>query len=68
VEAPARKGSKQPKEGEEEAKEPQQDWKKGIIDNYSYSGKEKKACKQCGEYSPFFKNECSHCKYKFPKT
>ena len=39
-----------------------------IINGYSYSGKERKGCKKCGEVNPFFKNECKVCNYKFPKT
>lgn len=36
--------------------------------DYSYSGKERKVCKKCGEVNPFFRNECSKCRFKFPKT
>jgi hypothetical protein len=32
--------------------------KQRILKEYSFSGKERKVCKKCGEVNSFFKNEC----------
>ena len=42
--------------------------KQRSLTEYTYSGRERKSCKKCGEINPFFRNECSKCKFKFPKT
>jgi hypothetical protein len=48
--------------------ESNEDWRSKVTTGYTYSGKDKKICKKCGEVNPFFKNECKICNYKFPKT
>jgi len=51
-----------------QAARPQTSLQQKMMHDYCYSGREKKVCKKCGESNPFFKNECSQCKFKFPKT
>lgn len=39
-----------------------------VLSKCNFSGKEKKVCQKCQRVYPFFKTECNHCQYKFPKT